>query len=164
MLEIVNFRKATYINNNLLHYLSFNEDAIKFTWYLFNFSLLLTLNHPFGSCANPLWTSLIIVYRRSVEKITSLALLYITCPWSIESGTPFQSWLSFLYLSLYKMDRCFYASKYVSISLKLTWCSILQTQNLWQFICQKKHFFQNNMFKNVQRSKIQLYFFEIIYF
>ena len=30
MLETINFRKATYISANLLHYLSFKRDAMKF--------------------------------------------------------------------------------------------------------------------------------------
>ena len=39
----MNFKKARYIDTNLLHYLSFNGDAMKFTWYFLNFPLLLTL-------------------------------------------------------------------------------------------------------------------------
>ena len=43
MLETINFMKATYVDTSLLHYLSFNGDIMKFTWYFLNFSLLLTL-------------------------------------------------------------------------------------------------------------------------
>ena len=43
MLETIYFRKATYIDTNLLHYVSFNRDAMKFTRFFFNFSLPLTL-------------------------------------------------------------------------------------------------------------------------
>ena len=42
MLHTINFRKVTYTNTNLLYYLSFNGDAMKFTWYFFNFALFLT--------------------------------------------------------------------------------------------------------------------------
>ena len=31
MIETISFRKAKYIDTNLLHYLSFNGDAMKFT-------------------------------------------------------------------------------------------------------------------------------------
>ena len=37
MLETINFRKATFIDTNLLQYLSFNGDTMKFTWYFFKF-------------------------------------------------------------------------------------------------------------------------------
>ena len=43
MLETINFRKAKYISHSLLHYLSFKGYAMKFIWYFFKFSLLLTL-------------------------------------------------------------------------------------------------------------------------
>ena len=45
MLETINFMKATYVDTSLLHYLSFNGDIMKFTWYFLNFSLLLTLSY-----------------------------------------------------------------------------------------------------------------------
>ena len=42
MLQIIDFRKATFIDTNLLHYLSFNGNTMKFTLYFLKSSLLLT--------------------------------------------------------------------------------------------------------------------------
>ena len=41
MLQTIDFRKAIFIDTNLLHYLSFNGNTMKFTLYFFKFSLLL---------------------------------------------------------------------------------------------------------------------------
>ena len=37
ILETINFRKAIYVDTNLLHYISFNGDATKFTGHTFSF-------------------------------------------------------------------------------------------------------------------------------
>ena len=41
MLQIIDFRKATFIDTNLLHYVSFNGNTMKFTLYFLKSSLLL---------------------------------------------------------------------------------------------------------------------------
>ena len=43
MLETIDFRKAAYIDINLLYYFSFKGYDVKFFLYFFNFSLILTL-------------------------------------------------------------------------------------------------------------------------
>ena len=55
--------------------------------------------------------------------------------------------------------------KYVSISSKLTWCVILQTQKILQFIFKNKRFLSKTTLSKIfKHSKIQLYFFETISF
>ena len=47
MLETLNFSMATYIDTNRLHYLIFNGDAMKFTWYFFD-TVVVFLNKFFN--------------------------------------------------------------------------------------------------------------------
>ena len=169
MLKTISFRKVTYIYTNLLHYLSFNGDVMKFTWYLLIFFLLLTLiaflNNiflivfdigaeksvwnllyhwtslqcetialAFGSCLNPLWTSLTFVCCCSVEEITSLVMLYINYPWSWEKGLQAFRKLIFLTFPSIISNGETFLRKYVSTVPKLRRCTILQNHKILQFI------------------------------